>query len=66
MEKVSVSVLKKNGIEKSIGIGFKKVSVSVSKHLVTKTVSVSVSRKIGIDKYRNRFGKQFGIKNIGI
>ena len=40
-KKVSVSVSKKFGIEKSIGIG-------IGKKLVSKKVSDSVSKKIGI------------------
>ena len=71
---VSVSVSKKIGIEKSIGIGFEK-------NLVSEKVSVLVSKKIGIGKsigigfenfwYRKKVSvlvsKKFGIeKSIGI
>ena len=64
---VSVSVSKKIGIDKSIGISFEK-------KLVWEKVSVSVSEKIGIEKvlvlvleniwYKKSIG--FGIEKIGI
>ena len=45
------------GIEKSIGIG-------IGKKLVSKKVSVSVSKKIGIGKkYRYRFRSDFGFRH---
>ena len=52
-EKVSVSVSKNSGIEKSIGIG-------IGNNLVSKKVSDSVSEKIGIGKkFRIRFRSDF-------
>ena len=54
---VSVSVLKIFGIVKSIGIGF-------GKNLVSKKVSDSVSKKIGIGKkFRIRFRSDFGFRH---
>ena len=56
IKKVSVSVSKKFGIEKSIGIGFvkfwyrKKYRYRYRKKLVSKKVSDSVSKKFGIEK----------------
>ena len=56
-KKVSVSVLKIFGIDKSIGIGF-------GKKLVSKKVSDSVSKKIGIGKkFRIRFRSDFGFRH---
>ena len=53
-KKVSVSVSKIFGFDKSIGIGF-------GKNLVSKKVSDSVSKKIGIGKkFRIRFRSDFG------
>ena len=69
-----VSVSKKFGIEKSIGIGFekfwyrKKYWYRFRKILVSKKVSVLVSKKIGIGKkYRYRYRKKLvSEKSIGI
>ena len=70
---VSVSVSKKIGIEKSIGIGFenfwyrKKYRYRFRKNLVSKKVSVSVSKIFGIDKSIGiGFGKNLVSKKIGI
>ena len=64
---VSVSVLKKNGIDESIGIGFekfwyqKKYWYWFRKHLVSKKVSDSV---FGIEKkFRLRFRSNFGFRH---
>merc|ERR1719305_748150 len=63
-KKVSDSVSKNSGIEKSIGIGFekfwyrKKYRIRFRKILVSKKVSVSVSEKIWYrKKYRIRYRK---------
>ena len=71
---VSVSVSKKIGIEKSIGIGFenfwyrKKFRYWFRKNLVSKKVSVLVSEKFWYrKKYRYWYRKKIGIeKSIGI
>merc|ERR1712015_494461 len=56
-KKVSDSVSKNSGIEKSIGIG-------IGKNLVSKKVSDSVSKKIGIGKkFRIRFRSDFGFRH---
>merc|ERR1712052_52400 len=56
-EKVSDSVSKNSGIEKSIGIG-------IGKNLVSKKVSDSVSEKFGIGKkFRIRFRSDFGYRH---
>ena len=56
-KKVSVSVSKIFGIDKSIGIGF-------GKKLVSKKVSDSVSKKFGIGKkFRIRFRSDFGFRH---
>ena len=59
---VSVSVLKNFGIDKSIHIGFEKcIGIGIRKNLVSKKVSDSVSKKIGIGKkFRIRFRSDFG------
>ena len=53
-KKVSVSVLKKFGIEKSIGFGFVKCCIekiiAIGKKLVSKKVLDSVSKIFGIGK----------------
>jgi len=56
-KKVSDSVSKNSGIEKSIGIG-------IGKNLVSKKVSDSVSKKFGIGKkFRIRFRSDFGYRH---
>ena len=67
---VSVSVSKKIGIEKSIGIGFenfwyrKKFRYWFRKNLVSKQVLDSVSKKIGIgNKFWIRFRSDFGVRH---
>ena len=63
---VSVSVSKNFGIEKSIGIGFEKIwhrkkyRNRFRKNLVSKKVSVSVLKKIGIEKVLVLVSKIFG------
>ena len=67
---VSVLVSKNFGIDKSIGIGFdffwyrKKYRYRYRKNLVSKKVSDSVSKKIGIGKkFRIRFRSDFGFRH---